>query len=96
MATKFVPNPLLAEEILLSPEVNAYITAKAQQVQQFAKSIVPVDTGVLQSSIMAEPSFSGHARVSTTVRYAGYVEFGTYKMAPEPYMRPALDMAARA
>ena len=25
--------------------------------------------------------------------YASYVEFGTYKMAAQPYLRPAFDIA---
>jgi HK97 gp10 family phage protein len=34
--------------------------------------------------------------VSTDVHYAPYVEFGTYKMASQPYLRPAFDKNARA
>lgn len=29
--------------------------------------------------------------VGTNVSYAAYVEFGTYKMASQPYLRPAVD-----
>jgi hypothetical protein len=31
--------------------------------------------------------------VVSTVRYADYVEYGTSDTAPQPYMRPAADLA---
>lgn len=55
-----------------------------------AKAIVPVDTGALQASIQKIGFGSGRAVVADT-NYAAYVEFGTRKMAAQPYMRPALE-----
>lgn len=53
-----------------------------------AQAIVPVDTGALKNSIAAEvDGFTGV--VSTNMEYAWFVEDGTYKMAAQPFMRPA-------
>lgn len=60
-----------------------------------ATSLVPVDTGLLRSSITAE---SGYYRLDAyaDTDYAEYVEYGTYKMAAQPYFEPALADAADA
>lgn len=52
-----------------------------------------VRSGVLRSSF--NPSVSGGgdsftARVIPNAHYAGYLEYGTYKMAPRPYVEPIL------
>lgn len=33
--------------------------------------------------------------VGTNVEYSVYVEFGTYKMAAQPYLRPAVERVSR-
>jgi HK97 gp10 family phage protein len=55
-----------------------------------AWDLVPVDTGYLQSTIysLAEGM---QLEIGATADYASYVEFGTYKMAAQPYLRPAFD-----
>lgn len=56
-----------------------------------AQAIVPVDTGNLKNSIGAEVSgLTGEA--GPTAEYGAYVEFGTSRMSPQPYMGPAFDM----
>lgn len=57
-----------------------------------AQSMVPVDTGYLMSTIGADSddwSVSAYA----DAEYAQYVEFGTWKMAEQPYFIPALEQA---
>lgn len=66
----------------------------ARRVQTDAKQIVPVDTGALQGSIDIEVS-GLTAEVFTTLRYAPFVEFGTYKDRPQPFITPAADRQAR-
>jgi len=57
-----------------------------------AKDIVPVDTGALQASIRKSVTGQGmNVRIAPNTYYAGYVEFGTWKMQARPYMRPAFS-----
>lgn len=60
-----------------------------------AQNAVPVDTGYLQSTITAD-SYSMGSTFYTDCDYAQYVEYGTYKMAAQPYFEPAVDAAAEA
>lgn len=57
-----------------------------------AKNRVPVDTGHLKSTIGA--SFEGdlHAEIGPTADYGYWVEVGTSRMAPQPYLGPAADI----
>ena len=54
----------------------------AQTVCESAKSLCPVDTGRLQSSINVQPGGNTAGILA--------VEFGTSKMAAQPYLVPAL------
>ena len=54
-----------------------------------AKSIVPVKTGTLQRSIIWQGG-EGEYSVGSRVHYAPYVEYGTSRMAPRPFLSPAL------
>ncbi len=55
----------------------------AQTVCESAKSLCPVDTGRLQSSINVQPG-GNTAVISADTEYAVFVEFGTSKMAAQP------------
>lgn len=56
----------------------------------YAKQSCPVDTGRLRNSIShAVDPIGNAAYIGTNVEYAPYVEFGTSKMAPRPFLRPA-------
>ena len=60
-----------------------------------ATDLVPVDTGNLMSSLDA--STDGTAvTAKTDCEYAEYVEYGTWKMAAQPYFLPALEEALAA
>lgn len=50
------------------------------------------DTGYLASHIFAQPG-SGYADVGTSARYGAFLEFGTSRMAPRPYIEPSLEKA---
>lgn len=51
-----------------------------------------VDTGNLLSSITHEVDADKlTVTIGTAVEYAHFVELGTRKMQPHPYLRPALD-----
>lgn len=68
------------------------------RVQNGARTRCPVDTGRLRSSIassgLQRDSRGAYVEVGTVVFYAGFVEFGTRRMAAQPYLRPALLEAA--
>ena len=58
--------------------------------ERYAKELCPVDTGRLRNSI-------SHARdgdevvIGTNVEYAPYVELGTRRMSPRPFLKPAAE-----
>ena len=58
------------------------------QICDIARTIVPVRTGFLRSTI----GYSADGltlELTASAYYAGFVEFGTRRMKAEPYMRPA-------
>ena len=60
------------------------------QIEAAAKMKCPVDTGELRRSIKAETTGKNSATVGTDLYYAEYVEYGTIKQKPQPYMEPAV------
>ena len=87
----------------LSRALDEALEEIAEKIRDDAKSLVPVDTGALKKSIRVEKK--GELQVSVVagdggvinpktgreVDYAGFVEFGTSRMSPQPYMQPALE-----
>jgi HK97 gp10 family phage protein len=68
------------------------------RVQNEARRLCPVDTGRLRSSITMTEGQDAHGpyvEVGTNVSYAAYVEYGTAHSPAQPYMRPAMLLAAR-
>jgi HK97 gp10 family phage protein len=63
----------------------------AEAIAKAAKENAPVDTGKLRDSI--EVKSDGEVRIEVGVEYGVAVEYGTYKMAAQPYLRPAIDSA---
>ena len=88
----FKPSPNLPS--ILRDAVETYLSKTAQQVETEAKRLVPVLTGNLRRSITHQVS-SDAAIVSAAAGYAFYVEFGTGRMSPRPYLRPALASVLR-
>lgn len=74
------------------------VRKSAFAIERNAKVRAPVDTGALRSSI--NTSLFGHgltgdspigAEVGPEVHYGQFVELGTARMAPQPYLGPAFD-----
>lgn len=65
-------------------------TAGAEVVFELSQKDVPVDTGELKDSGKVIQKDDG-AEVIYTAEHAAPVEFGTSKMAAQPYLRPAID-----
>ena len=62
------------------------------EMVSIARGIVPIRTGFLRDSIFADFVESDLTLTfGATAPYADFVEFGTYKMRAQPYLRPALD-----
>ncbi len=61
-------------------------------MQRDAMLGAPVDTGNLVSSISMDTDSDGlGVEVGPTAAYGGYVEYGTSRMSPQPYLGPAFD-----
>lgn len=63
-------------------------------IQGRAQTLAPVDTGNLRGSITSEVGRDGAAirgEVGPTANYGRYVEEGTSRQRPQPYLRPATD-----
>ena len=68
----------------------------AKNIEATAKTLAPVDTGFLRSSIKTSDlrsvsQDSPAAEVRAGANYAVYQELGTSRMAPQPFMNPAAD-----
>lgn len=86
-------------------QLAADLTAAGQKAEPLARTVVaksaldlvaqakydaPVDTGFLRGSISAQ--IDGlQAEAGPTAEYGLYQEVGTSRMAPQPYLFPALD-----
>ena len=84
-----------ATTITVPVDYSPALDAAELTFMEVATSLVPVDTGYLQSTIHAEVV---GLTVSTgaNAEYASYVEYGTWKMAAQPYFTPAMEAANEA
>ena len=62
------------------------------KMEEIAKIKVPVDTGRLKNSIFLSPMQRGSRNylLADGVDYGIHLEYGTYKMLPQPFFRVAL------
>lgn len=80
----------------------AVIRKTAIDIEGTAKNLVPVDTGNLKGSIghsdlrTVGRSGSLAVEIGPTASYGVFVEQGTSRMAPQPFMSPAADRHAPA
>ena len=66
-----------------------------QQIEDSARSLVPVDTGRLRNSLHHEVKGFTLRVGSRDVEYSMYVEYGTSRSPAQPYLRPAIEQAGR-
>ena len=71
-------------------EVEMELDVIGADMKDIAWSLVRVRTGYLQSTIYYRVS-GILLEFGATADYASYNEFGTWRMAPQPFIRPALD-----
>lgn len=76
-------------------DVERHVAQTGYKVEANAKRLVPVDTGHLRRSIQTELEKvlkkSYTATIGTNVEYAQFVEFGTRRTQPKPYLIPSFD-----
>ena len=71
-------------------EADQRIKKASDRIANKAKTICPSETGKLKESIRVIRKKQMNYRIGSDVSYAMYVEYGTSKMSPKPYLRPAV------
>ena len=79
-----------AKAAAVRPEVQTILAKTSADIERDAKINAPVDTGALRNSIGRDLA-PGTAVIGPTVNYGAYVELGTSRMRPQPYLGPATD-----
>lgn len=74
----------------LPKEADKIIEDGGERIFAMSQQLVPVDTGTLQRSGMHQHEFL-RSEISYNTEYAAFVEYGTSRMAAQPYLRPAAD-----
>ena len=69
---------------------SAAMRKTAFDIERTAKAAAPVDTGALRASISTDTTATT-AEVGPTVKYGEFVELGTSRMGPQPFLGPAFD-----
>lgn len=91
MQIDVVYNKLPKLPAALRREAERAVERNARECGAVAKSLAPVDTGKLRDSIDARPDGSMAWVVGPHTDYAAYVEYGTSRMAAQPYLTPATE-----
>ena len=81
--------PGMAEK--LQQQARQLVSEAAFACEALAKSLAPVDTGLLRNSIQAEPETPDSWVVAPHTDYAVNVELGTSRQAAQPYLTPAAE-----
>lgn len=71
--------------------VDVELDDAAQEIKYLAQELVPVDTGHLRSTINVVRFDALSLQVRADAHYAAFVEYGTSRMAAQPYMTPAVE-----
>jgi len=74
----------------LRGDVSQVVRRTAFAIQARARRAAPVDTGFLRNSIQVEHQDDLTSVVFVGAEYGPYVEFGTSRMAAQPYFTPAV------
>lgn len=75
----------------LPEQIEQALTAIGLTAASYAKADCPVDTGRLRNSIThAVESGEKAVYIGSNVEYAAFVELGSSRMRPRPYLRPAV------
>lgn len=80
--------PELQKQLALASQV---VRKTAFDVEAQAKLRAPVDTGFLRNSIHTEQESELRASVNVGAEYGLFVEYGTSRMAAQPFLNPAVE-----
>ena len=69
-------------------KARAVVRKSAADLEKLAKRRAPKRTGALRDSITSTSS-GLTAEIGPTIRYAPFVEYGTARMKPRPFLGPA-------
>jgi len=75
-------------------EVETELDPVGADMEDHARSLVRVRTGFLRSTIYHKAT-GLVLDFGATADYASYNEFGTRRMSPQPFIRPALDAGSQ-
>lgn len=92
MSAGFVVHADVVGKFATGDDVRRTMLKLGSAIETEAKHLCPVDTGRLRASIVTTevPDPDGvTVTVGTDVEYAPYVEFGTSRMAAQPFLTPA-------
>lgn len=80
------------------PLIKALMADAAASGEALSQRLVPVDTGALRDSIAfrstTERGWTFLIQARANMDYASYVEEGTSRMRPRPYVMPGVELAA--
>lgn len=99
------------QKALQAGAIDTFVLQGAEDMLQAVKDQCPVDTGKLRDSLKITDSDKSsrprpgrksslsvkntYCYITTDVFYAWFLEYGTSKMPPHPFMRPAFDTFSR-
>lgn len=84
--------PALQQLVALLPgEMTAAAEASLEDGKTLSEEVCPVLTGYLRSRIQTQMTGPLEGELFDDAGYAFFVEEGTWKMAPEPFLRPGLE-----
>lgn len=75
----------------LQANIGEALRQAAELIVSEAQANAPVDTGHLRDSIEVTEESDDSVTVVAGAEYAAYVEYGTSKMAAQPFFEPAIE-----
>lgn len=78
----------------IRPKARAIVNKYGLVIAGEAAKLAPVDTAALRNSILSESTMTGDMTftVQDGVEYGVFQEFGTSKMAAQPFITPAVEL----
>jgi HK97 gp10 family phage protein len=77
---------------LINLKIKEYMEKRAKVIYEKSRDLCPVRTGNLRDSIkIVKGEGKYNYLIGSDLDYAYWVEMGTNKESPEPFLRPALD-----